>query len=735
MRRFRGLLCVFTLFIGSTFAQLFIAAWAEAGQVAVVTTDVLNMRSGPGLGYGIVGKAYRSERLSILSSANGWYKVNRSGVTGWISADFARIEGTVARSGGASQVAVVTGPAVNLRSGPGTNFSIAGKASQGDRLTVLAKQGDWLKVKTNTGLTAWVAGWLVNVKTVAPPAPAGGAAGQVAVVTNSWANLRSGPGTNFSIAGKASQGDRLTVLAKQGDWLKVKTNAGLTAWIAGWLVKVQAAAPPLSGTGSGTQPPAPAQNEVAVVTGGQVNIRSGPNTSYALVTMVARGTRLPILGKSGSWYKVALSSGQQGYVRNDLVRIENAGTQDGGGNPSLPPVGGTSPGTGSGPPASSNPSSGTNSSLIGKMAQVTVPVIDIRSGAGTASSSIASASKGSSLPITGVWGDWLQVRTPGGATGWVKLSEVTIIGTSQPSRSDEFQGDNITIKTEVSENRTRVIIQAPTAMEYALFTLRNPYRVVVDIAGIPEGELPGDITLNSPVLTGVRTGWQDGGTKVRVVSDLVDSLATTRYKTKLSPDQRSLVIEFWRTSGALADRTVVLDAGHGGRDPGAIGATGLQEKDVNLAIVLEAARLLEQEGINVVLTRSTDEYVELDRRPVIANDHGADVFVSVHCNSNYSSSYNGTSTYYSAQNVSGETGERQRLASAVQDEMVRVLGLKDGGVRTAGFVVTKYTNMPSCLVEVAFISNPSEEALLSTESFRNNAAQAIVRGIITYLAN
>jgi len=732
--RYRDFLCLFTLFVGLVFAQLFVTAGAEAGQVAVVTTDVLNMRGGPGLGYGIVGKACRGERLDILSSANGWYKVNRSGVTGWISADFVRVEGTVARSGNAGQVAVVAGPSVNLRSGPGTSFGLAGKAKQGERLAVLTKQGDWLKVKTGSGLTAWVAGWLVSVKTVAPPPVPAGTAGQVAVVTNNWANLRSGPGTSFSIAGKVNQGDCLAVLAKQGDWFKIKTSAGLTAWVAGLLVKVQAAAPPPPGTDGDNQPPA-TQNQVAVITGAQVNIRSGPGTSYALVTMVAQGTRLPVLSKAGSWYKVSLSSGQQGYVRNDLARIENAGAQDGAGNPSLPPVGGSGPGTGSGPPAGNNPPSGSNSSLVGKVAQVAVPVIDIRSGAGAGSSSIASASKGSSLPITAVSGEWLRVETPGGATGWVRLSEVTITGTSQPSRGDEFQGDNLTIKTEVSENRTRVIIQAPAAMEYALFTLRNPYRVVVDIAGIPEGELPGDITLNSPVLTGVRTGWQDGGTKVRVVSDLVDSLATTRYKTKLSPDQRSLVIEFWRTSGALADRTVVLDAGHGGRDPGAIGATGLQEKDVNLAIVLEAARLLEQEGINVVLTRSTDEYVELDRRPVIANDHGADVFVSVHCNSNYSSSYNGTSTYYSAQNVSGETGERQRLASAVQDEMVRVLGLKDGGVRTAGFVVTKYTNMPSCLVEVAFISNPSEEALLSTESFRNNAAQAIVRGIITYLAN
>ncbi|MCL6635429.1 MAG: SH3 domain-containing protein, partial [Peptococcaceae bacterium] len=131
------------------------------------------------------------------------------------------------------------------------------------------------------------------------------AAGETAVVSTGVLNVRSGPGTGYDVVQQVFSGDRLPLLDRSGDWVKVQLAAGGTGWVAGWLVKIRAAAPPLSETGSGTQPPAPAQNEVAVVTGGQVNIRSGPNTSYALVTMVARGARLPILGKSGSWYKVA----------------------------------------------------------------------------------------------------------------------------------------------------------------------------------------------------------------------------------------------------------------------------------------------------------------------------------------------------------------------------------------------------------------------------------------------
>ncbi|AEG59381.1 N-acetylmuramoyl-L-alanine amidase [Desulforamulus ruminis] len=180
-------------------------------------------------------------------------------------------------------------------------------------------------------------------------------------------------------------------------------------------------------------------------------------------------------------------------------------------------------------------------------------------------------------------------------------------------------------------------------------------------------------------------------------------------------------------------KIVMLDPGHGGVDPGAIGPTGVREKDITLAVAQRVASILSP-VVDVRLTRDTDTSyshvtsTDLSIRARLANQAGADCFVSIHCNSATNNTAGGTETYHYPGSILGNT-----LAKAVHTCVIPALGRVDRGIKTANFAVLRETNMPACLVEMAFISNPTEEALLGSAAFQETAATAIAQGIAEYL--
>ncbi len=181
--------------------------------------------------------------------------------------------------------------------------------------------------------------------------------------------------------------------------------------------------------------------------------------------------------------------------------------------------------------------------------------------------------------------------------------------------------------------------------------------------------------------------------------------------------------------------TVVVDPGHGGYDPGAVGPTGLKEKDVALSVGLKLGKLLEAKGIRVVYTRSSDVVSwpsnvsqDLQKRVLISNQANANYYVSIHCNSAVPDA-NGTETYW----WNGGSAASQRLATYVQQELISKLGTTDRKVKTAGFYVIKYTDAPAILAELEFISNPTGEKNLRSEAFQDKSAQALANGIFKAL--
>jgi len=188
---------------------------------------------------------------------------------------------------------------------------------------------------------------------------------------------------------------------------------------------------------------------------------------------------------------------------------------------------------------------------------------------------------------------------------------------------------------------------------------------------------------------------------------------------------------------SLKGKTIVIDPGHakvqpaGWPDPGAVGPTGLQEKDVVLAIGNKVVEKLKAKGASVLITRTGNTTLTLAGRAAIANNNQADLFVSIHMNSNLNQSYNGTAVYYYSGN---QAPQNKKLAQSIQTQLVKSLGLKDIGIIAEQFAVLRSTLVPAVLVETAFISNPEEEKLAYTDEFREKAAQGIVAGIEDYLS-
>ncbi|MEM1366606.1 MAG: N-acetylmuramoyl-L-alanine amidase [Cyanobacteria bacterium P01_H01_bin.15] len=179
-----------------------------------------------------------------------------------------------------------------------------------------------------------------------------------------------------------------------------------------------------------------------------------------------------------------------------------------------------------------------------------------------------------------------------------------------------------------------------------------------------------------------------------------------------------------RTNGRVL---VVIDPGHGGKDPGAVGRGGLQEKNVILPISLQVKRLLESQGIAVQMTRDSDYFISLAGRSNLANRANATLFVSIHANAiNLSRpDINGLETYYYR---SG-----RELAQVIHNTVLRNVNIRDRRVRQARFYVLRKSAMPAVLVEVGFVTGAEDAPKLSDPNFRNQMAAAIAEGIVTYV--
>lgn len=269
--------------------------------------------------------------------------------------------------------------------------------------------------------------------------------------------------------------------------------------------------------------------------------------------------------------------------------------------------------------------------------------------------------------------------------------------------------------SQFDQDTVRIVVEANVSKDrYKIFTLKEdrqanrPERIVMDF-----GDLAQDDTGKIPVTEEITSESSGGGLPVMKTIKLFDQ-------------------------PGLSGKIIAVDPGHGGSDAGAIGARGSMEKNVTLAIALELQKMLKNAGAQVVMTRTKDVDVafpnasaveELQARVDVANKAKANIFVSIHMDAFVNRQARGTSTY-----IYPKTNGDGRLGQFVKDGLVSQLGTDDRNMRNCNFYVVKHTTMPATLAEVAFISNPNEEAMLTSGAGVKKAATGIFKGIDRYFS-
>lgn len=357
--------------------------------------------------------------------------------------------------------------------------------------------------------------------------------------------------------------------------------------------------------------------------------------------------------------------------------------------------------------------------------------------------------------------------------------------------------------------QTRVLLSADSTIKYRYFTLDNPDRLVIDIDGITKNNALTSLTKKIPTNDGfikrIRLGQKDTNT-IRLVFDL-----KRPAKANVIHKDKQLQVDFTEsdtllTSSSLPNSTtstisndplgellnqrqnthneatiytrkrrpvIVLDAGHGGKDPGAIGPRGTYEKTVALAFAHEVRKLLQQKGYTVHMTRTDDTFIPLAERRRKARSVKADLFISIHANAAENKTARGSDVFIWGAKANSERAlklsqaenqadyvdglpnvgnknvdmiltdlmrtqtenDSKRLGNQILKRFSQHNKLFQNQVGKADFVVLRSLDIPSVLVELAFISNPEEEKLLTSQSFRRKMSKAIADSVEFYLRN
>lgn len=361
--------------------------------------------------------------------------------------------------------------------------------------------------------------------------------------------------------------------------------------------------------------------------------------------------------------------------------------------------------------------------------------------------------------------------------GWSFLFIGLLILASPLTLRAEDKAELKAVSFQSEKEHTRIIIELSGKTGFTKGRLSNPERLYIDLKDSKVGNaVSKSQSVNDGLLKAVRIG-QFSPEISRIVIEFNgrDSVSRFEISQESSPDR--LIIDIFGKNYMSPDSlTIVIDAGHGGHDPGAVGKGRLKEKDVTLSIALMLKRLLEKDKrYKVILTRDKDVFLELSQRTEIANKENADLFISIHANANPNRKAKGIETYLlnwtdneeamkvaarenaisvrkmkeartevglilASLELQSKRDESLKLAHFVQKSLIVGLGkryqdVEDLGVKQALFYVLVGAKMPSVLVEVSFISNPKEEKLLKKNSYREDLAQSIVSGIEKYISS
>ena len=407
-------------------------------------------------------------------------------------------------------------------------------------------------------------------------------------------------------------------------------------------------------------------NKVTVLTS-TLNVRYGPGLSHEILTQVHDEDQLNVLGEENQWYKVRLESNQIGWVASWLVENEEVSTDN---------------------------------QLYGR---VTTTEVNVRQFSTTDSAILGTVRQGDEYPILYRENDWVQILYDQ-RVAWLHSDLITVIDQPAETESSETVQDPLRIRIGSSPTNIR---HQPDANAEILMTLQTSEEFDV----LDEKNEWYEIELTD-------------GTRGFVASWVTELITIDTALAESSQPEMSS--DHYATS--LAEATIVIDPGHGGYDPGAVASSGFTEKEVALNTSLLLADRLKAAGTNVIMTRSSDEFISLNDRVYTGHKAKADAFISLHYDSiEQANSMSGTTTYYYSE-------YEKTLADTINHYLKQDVPIGNNGVRHGNYFVLNQNAQPSVLLELGYLNNDHDITLVNTHAYQSSVADAVFKALDEYFS-
>lgn len=490
-------------------------------------------------------------------------------------------------------------------------------------------------------------------------------------INDNQTNVREGPGLSYQKIGQVHQGDSFSIIKKDGDWIQIELSNNNKGWVASWLVTADEEQKQTKSSSSLTK------GAAISINADSLRVRSGPGTGYKVIGTLNNGKTAVITDIDGSWIEIDFS-GQNGWVSSEFVKVEKQQS--------------TQEKTKKDGSSKQSDSKKTDPKHEDKIGEVTASTLYVRDGNSQDSEVIGKVYKGDKFPILETSNNWVKIEYKSGSYGWVAGWYIEQSAQAVPSVSKDntninsieilYNGTNIRKKPNVS---SEVVQRVNQGTVFETVKLENDWY---------------EIRLQN-------------GSSAYVAGWVVKAQGTARQVVKTG------------SAANLKNKSIVIDPGHGGRDIGTAGYKGTYEKDVTIQTALLLKNKLNAAGANVIMTRTNDTYLSLSSRVRASHKNDADAFISIHYDSIADRNVKGTTSYY-------YHSYQKSLASSIHSSLVQYTNLKDRGVRYGDYHILRENKQNAVLLELGYLSNPSEEIIVTSQTFQEQAASGIYQGLASY---
>ncbi|MGM9950994.1 MAG: SH3 domain-containing protein [Lysinibacillus sp.] len=418
------------------------------------------------------------------------------------------------------------------------------------------------------------------------------------------------------------------------------------------------------------------QNEAQRIIISQVNalnVRAEPSLSSTVLTQLSSGAEASYIKSENDWVQIQYGS-TTGWVSSQYVTVKELSKK------------------------AANEK--VETSIAGDAFTVTVDAVNVRKNADLTSKRIGVAYRGEQFKVLEQSDNWVRIQYKDNKEGWIYKfygsfveKEVKSASTSSPSKGSVtiiYDGTNMRQDASTS---AAVVHRANAGETYSILKTEGDWYKVS--------------------LSGGKTAYVANW----VVSQEKDNVTRKSSSTKKQKSERK--------KGTLKGLTLVIDAGHGGNDHGTTGVRGTDEKGITLKTAELLKSKLQAAGAEVIMTRESDVYVDLRKRVAVAHQVEADAFISLHYDATENSSVSGITTYYT-------NSHQKELAKYVHAGLADKVSLRDRGVQPGNYLVLRENRQKAILIELGFLSNPSEERAITTDYYREQATRGIYEGIVDF---